>query len=169
MYLKNNVTGDSANYVTEFSTERKNGKTIFRFSAKNSLCYCPYNQNNKPLYDGDVCEIFIGRRDEYYEIEVSPDGNGFFALIKNDGNGRFAMEKFLDCEDIVFSAKKTDGGYEVSIELDDELVSRLCCDGEVLFNAFRIETDGGEKEKYLYALSPTLCGSFHRGEAFVKL
>lgn len=169
MHLKNNITGEKANYVTAFYSERKNGKTVFRFSAENSRLYCPYKQNNQPLYEGDVCEVFIGRRDAYYEIEVSPEGNCFFAMIKNDGNGKFHPEKFLDCRDIEYSAEKTDAGYNVTIGVPDAIILSLCGDGEILFNAFRIETDGGEKEKYLYALSPTLCGTFHLSEAFIRL
>ena len=42
-------------------------------------------------------------------------------------------------------------------------------DGEIYFNAYRIETDGGEPEKHLCALNPTMQGRFHVPGKFVWL
>ena len=41
--------------------------------------------------------------------------------------------------------------------------------GEVVFNAYRIETEGGEPDKNLLALSPTLCGTFHMPQFFIDI
>ena len=41
--------------------------------------------------------------------------------------------------------------------------------GEVVFNAYRIETEGGEPEKNLLALNPTLCGTFHMPQFFIDI
>ncbi len=40
---------------------------------------------------------------------------------------------------------------------------------EMVFNAYRIETEGGITEKNLLALNPTFCGSFHMPQFFVEL
>ena len=42
-------------------------------------------------------------------------------------------------------------------------------EGEVYFNAFRLETDGGVINKYLYALNPTFVPKFHITEKFLWL
>ena len=45
-------------------------------------------------------------------------------------------------------------------------------DGEVFFNAYRIDTDGGKflkEEMYLLALNPTMRGKFHTPKYFLKL
>jgi len=39
----------------------------------------------------------------------------------------------------------------------------------ILFNAFRIETEGGIPEKNLLALNPTLCDTFHNNEYLIEL
>jgi len=39
----------------------------------------------------------------------------------------------------------------------------------LLFNAFRIETEGGHTDLHLLSLSPTRCNTFHMSEYFVKL
>ena len=42
-------------------------------------------------------------------------------------------------------------------------------DGEIYFNAYRIETDGGEPEKHLFALNPTMQPKFHVPSKFLWL
>ena len=62
---------------------------------------------------------------------------------------------------------KLENGYDcrLSFNLSDINTG----DGEVYFNAFRLETEGGEINKYLYALSPTYVPKFHITDKFLWL
>ena len=45
----------------------------------------------------------------------------------------------------------------------------ICYDGEIYFNAYRLETDGGEMDKHLFAMNPTMRHKFHTPEYYVYL
>jgi hypothetical protein len=47
------------------------------------------------------------------------------------------------------NVEKTDNGYIAEVEF--ELKNIMSGDGDVYFNVYRLETDGGEMEKYLFA------------------
>lgn len=170
MLLKDNRTGKKAVYDTFLEVEEGNLKTRFIFTAKNSKKYCPYGAYNENLYEGDVCEVFIGKQSEYYELEVSPKGTGFFALIKNEGSGKFFLKEKLPAIGVCFYSEETADGYKAVIETENKLIYSLCGGEPVRFNAFRIDTDGGDlPEKHLFALNPTLSGTFHKSESFIRL
>ena len=58
--------------------------------------------------------------------------------------------------------------YSVNIFVPNEVIG-VKKFGEVVFNAYRIETEGGEPDKNLLALSPTLCGTFHMPQFFIDI
>ena len=72
--------------------------------------------------------------------------------------------------DKAFEADVTDykNGYSVEIRTPDAAIG-VKENGEVVFNAYRIETEGGEPDKNLLALSPTLCGTFHMPQFFIDI
>ena len=59
----------------------------------------------------------------------------------------------------------TSYGYKASISVD--LPTNFDIDN-VLFNCFNIDANEGAGQK-LFALSPTMCGSFHKSKYFVRL
>ena len=76
----------------------------------------------------------------------------------------------LKCVDDCFvksTVKPIENGYEATITINTDDVKTG--EGKIFFNAFRIETDGGETEKHLFALSPTMRRKFHVPEKFVYL
>ncbi|MGN1052716.1 MAG: hypothetical protein ACI4SH_04925 [Candidatus Scatosoma sp.] len=167
--LKENRTGNTACYPTCLTVSGATDRIVFKFLAERSSLFAPYKGYNEPLFDGDVCEIFIGGKANYYEIEVAPNGAVLFAKIKNYGDNGFSTvllplsekEKLL-----VTSASVFDGGYGVEIGIERSAFEEK----DLFFNAFRIDTDGGEKaEKHTFSVFPTLRKSFHLSEAFGKL
>ena len=84
--LKNNVTGEKSPIKTIFEYSRFGNNMLFKFTCENSKLFSAYSEHNEPIYRGDVCEVFICTGEdinEYYEIEVAPNGTTFFAKIKN--------------------------------------------------------------------------------------
>ena len=166
-YLKENVTGEQTPFTTVLNYSRVGNELHFKFICENSKLFSAYSGYNEPIYRGDVCEVFLctgGDLKEYYEIEVAPNGAVFFAKILND-NGLHAS--FLD-KTIKTSVEITDVGYNVEIIVPCDAVG-VKEDTPIRFNAFRIETEGGEENKNLLALSPTLAPFFHVPEKFIVL
>lgn len=163
-YLKENVTGGETQFTTLLDYSRVGNNLRFHFSCENSKLFSAYSEDNEPIYCGDVCEVFLsvdGKLNEYFEIEVAPNGTVFFAKILND-NGLKAT--FLK-KNFKTSVTLTEKGYDVEIVIPYSSLGA----GEhpIYFNAFRIETEGGIPDKNLLALSPTLKTTFHVPEKFI--
>ncbi|MCQ3035755.1 MAG: hypothetical protein MJ248_06060 [Bacilli bacterium] len=168
MELKNNITGEEAIYETKFDIKICEGKLVLNYYAKHSQFYSYSDKFNDDIYKGDVVEIFIdvGQKDHYWEIEVAPNGTVFLADITNDGksfSGARLKENFVERKVTLY-----ENDYDVLMEIP---LDKLGYNPEygIKYNAYRIDTDGGIENAHLFALSPTMCGSFHKKEAFIKL
>ncbi len=169
--LKENITGeDIPNFHTELDVTLTDTHIVFEFDCKNSQFYSAYDTYNAPIWEGDVCEAFIctnGEKDLYFEIEVAPNNVVFLKQMKYLGVGEIEEydieNNFVDSKVELF-----ENNYKLrfSVPLD-----KIGYDKEkgILFNAFRIETEGGIQEKNLLALNPTMCDTFHNNEYFVEL
>ncbi len=163
MQLKENSCDGKIEHPTDLEIRKENGYFVFSFDAKNSLLFSSGEKYNDPIYDGSVVEVFIyyGKKNHYYEVEVAPNGALFLANIKNI-HGKFTTNCLKRC------FVKTDIGiekdsYKVNIYFP---INKIKTE-RPLFNAFRIETINNKQ--YLYALNPTMCGSFHVFESFIDL
>lgn len=163
--LKNNVTGEKSPIKTIFEYSRFGNNMLFKFTCENSKLFSAYSEHNEPIYRGDVCEVFICTGEdinEYYEIEVAPNGTTFFAKIKNN-DGKL-VASFLD-KSFSSSVTLTENGYDVEILVPFDAVN--AGKHPVRFNAYRIETEGGHENRHLLALSPTMKPNFHCPESFI--
>ena len=140
------------------------------FFCKDSMFYCAGNTYNSYIFEGDVCEAFIctdGSRKHYYEIEVAPNNCVFLMKITNNGDPEVELEPIDECF-VESSVVKNGNDYvcKFTVPLD-----KIGYDKEkgILFNAFRIETDGGTTDKHLIAWQPACANTFHRPDFFVKL
>lgn len=180
--LKNCRTGER---IDEFKTTVEilivdNKYLTFKFDCKNSRLFSANDKRNSNIYDGDVCEAFICTGEDvnvYYEVEVSPNNCQFLMKMTNLGteiNGdkvklNIKKEPVSDEDNFLISKVEKNGSdYKVEFSLpldkigyDEQIGIRL--------NAYRIETEGGETNKHLLALNPTLVPSFHIPEKFVKI
>ena len=164
--LKNCRTGEKACYPTTVTVEDFGDRIRFFFEGEHSSYYCPYRGYNKIHSDGDIFEILIGsdpNREYYYEIQVNPQNDFFLAKMHYGGTDEkglpvltpnFVRECFLQG-----GAEKTKNGFRAVITLAKKDI--LTGEGEIYFNAYRIETDGGETDKHLFALFPTMQSKFH--------
>ena len=95
-YLKDNRTGDEAIYKTFVEIKKTDTTLDFYFVAENSTFYAPFKGFNEKHYLGDVCEAFVsinGSKNNYFEIEVTPDNDVFLAEITNEkGEPPFSSE-----------------------------------------------------------------------------
>ena len=164
--LKNCVNGEPAVYKTELEIKKSGTRLTFIFNCENSSLFCCDKGYNKIHSMGDVCEILIGtdtKRGLYYEIEISPIGELMIAEMTNhgvDADGKPILDiGFKDEPFVIAKCEKTETGYKATAEFDIDNIRTG--DGEVYFNAYRIETDGGEPEKHLFALNPTMQPKFH--------
>lgn len=90
--------------------------------------------------------------------------------LGTDGEGKVKLDiGFIDESKCFFrsSVTRTSDGYVAVITINKDEAG-LNGDG-VYFNAYRLETDGGEQEKHLFALNPTMCGKFHVPSKYVYL
>ena len=170
--LKNTRTGEEIpEFHTVVNVTLTDKELIFEFDCKNSQCFSAGNKYNDPIFDGDVCEAFIctdGNRNHYYEIEIAPNGTQFLKKVVNLGSPddyelEAVEESFLDVKTEICG---NDYKVRFSMPLD-----KIGYDPKIgiLYNIYRIETEGGETDKHLLAMNPTLKSRFHCPEAFVEL
>ncbi len=173
--LKNAANGEPAHYSTTVEILQNGDILTFKFVAESSTYYCPYrNQYNAAHYEGDVCEVFIGTDPEkkvYYEVEITPYNDLFLSKITykgTDENNNPVLEwDFVEDSFVESSATLTETGYIAEFSFDKNKV--LTGDGEMFFNAYRLETDGERMEKYMFSLSPTMRNKFHVPDYYVSL
>ena len=173
-HLKNCRNGKRARYYTTVEILENGSFLTFRFVARHSEYNCPYRTYNAPHYEGDACEIFIGsdpQRRIYYEIEITPFNDLFLAKItykgKDECENPILQTDFVEESFVKSNVLLTDKGYTAELSFDKNKV--LTGDGEMFFNTFRLETDGTESEKHLFALNPTIENNFHVPDSFVVL
>lgn len=165
MKLKENITGQKAIYDTDISFEINDKVIYLDFIARHSKLFSYSDKYNDALYNGDACEIFVdyGNRTHYLEIEVAPNNTLFIALVdKIDKSLTFLENNFVESK-----TEKYLDGYKASLIIDLKALDKDVT--EIKYNIFRIETDGGKENAHLFALNPTLCGTFHVQDKFLKI
>lgn len=172
--LKDCRTGGDAAYLTTVDIREENGTLFFDFVAEHTAYYCPHDGYNKIHSEGDACEVLIGsdsRREFYYEIEISARGDLMLAKMQykgvdDKGVPILGLDFVEDCF-VKGSVTKTEKGYKACVSFPKECIKTG--EGEVFFNAYRLETDGGEMDKHLFALVPTMRPKFHAPTYFAYL
>ena len=167
-FFKNSRTGEDIPFTTEFTLEKKDGFFEVEYKCKNSKFYSANTGYNTPIYEGDVCEIFISLADDiytYYEIEVAPNNSVFFKKVVNKGDKRQA---FAEENTLKTSVEINGNDYTVKMIIPYASVNYDVNKG-AYFNAYRIETEGGYRDKNLLALNPTMSDTFHQPDKFIKL
>ena len=164
--LKNCRNGKEAVYKTEVDIKQDGSKLFFTFTAENCKYFCPFENYNDIHSMGDACEILIGTdpdRKTYYEIEISPKNVLMVAKMEylgEDESGEPQLKIHFENECFVESSVTlTENGYIANVSFDTDKIKTG--EGDIYFNAYRLETDGGECEKHLFALVPTMRNRFH--------
>lgn len=168
MKLKENITGKDTAFETDVQITLKGNTLEFVFDSKNSTFNSYSDKYNDALYNADAVEVFLstGIKEHYYEIEVAPNNTLFLADITNDGKS--TKIKYLDNTFLETEVVKYEDNYKTTIRMDLEKINATDV-SKIELNCFRIETEGVCPNKNLLCLNPTLCGSFHKREFFVKL
>ena len=166
-YLRENVTG-AENNECAFTFERGADAFRFYFEVRDEDVISPYEADNDDIYDGDAVEVFLspdGDRVHYFEIEVSPYAKRFWAKVTNKtGASLDVVDRIVPPYDV--KVEQTESGYRVQITVPYAVLERFDAE-KYLFNAYRLDKKADGRQ-LLYALNPTLCGSFHRPQYFVR-
>lgn len=172
--LRNCRDGSKAVYPTTVEISEKDDVLTFHFVCENSRCHCPYKGYNQLHSEGDAVELLIGTdpaRRVYYEIELAPSGDSMLAemeyLGEDEKNEPILVIHFVEDSFIKTSVSRTGTGYEAEISFDKKSI--FTGDGEIYFNAYRLDTDGVETDRHLFALNPTMRHKFHTPEKYVFL
>ena len=168
--LKDNRTSEISKFTTMVVATLTDTEINFEFFCKDSMLYSAYEGYNTNIYEGDVCEVFIstdGTTKNYYEIEVAPNGSVFLHTIYNPNNTSDVQIKPVEENFLKTDVEILGSDYivKISIPLDKIGYSK---ENGILFNAFRIETEGGIMNKNLLAYSPSNTGTFHISSFFKK-
>lgn len=170
--LKNSRTGEDSEYTTSVEITLTDTDLTFEFFCKNSKFYSADDKYNGPIFDGDVCEAFIstdGTINNYYEIEIAPNNTVFLNKIYNPGGGDFHTFPIDEKDNFITSEVEIKGNdYRVKFSMPLDKIGYTKEKG-ILFNAYRIETEGGHTDLHLLALNPTMCDTFHMSEYFIEL
>ena len=112
------------------------------------------------VFRGECVELFVGSKEEYFELDVSPFGPHFFALISSDG-------KSEQCADLDVATHSVWGEdyYEVMYRIPIALLSKW---ERLYFNAFRVEGVYHE-ERFSRAVFKTDCLLHHVPASFQRL
>lgn len=173
--LKDCRTGGEAIYPTTVEITEQGGVLNVKFVAEHTAYFCPHHGTYNAIHsEGDACEVLIGsdpKRETYYEIEISARGDLMLAKMGYGGVGE-GGEPILDIgfvENCFVRGQvtRTETGYiaELSFKKEDIMTG----EGEVYFNAYRLDTDGEQMDRHLFALNPTMRPKFHAPDYYVSL
>jgi hypothetical protein len=165
--FKKNKTGEE-NKLSTIIISIEDNYLCFNYDIYQENIYSPFINDNDPLYNADVVEVFIsfnGDISQYLEYELSPNNVRFLGIINNptleSPNLKLIEPNFIS------SVEKTNYGYNALIKIDLSKIENFDIK-KVRFNCFNIYTDMGKRQE-LYALNPTMCGSFHKAKYFAEL
>lgn len=109
---------------------------------------------NSFLYTEDAVEFFVATGEsypyDYYEFEVSPKGELFFADIHNAAlNCSKLGTQYKDCSLVQYDGKITAQGWDAWLKLDLTVIGRGQPLRKFYGNFFRIDKNAGKPTAYL--------------------
>ena len=153
----------------------------FLFSGTDDHIHATFHHRDDPLYEQDVVEVFLAPDGltRYFELEVSPHGTVFDALIDSPDGVRATMraDRSWDCDGLVAAVRKvteSNGAMSVDTLLRIPFASLGCTvpsDGETWrANFFRIDRHAELGDEFM-AWQPTMKNppDFHVAAAFGTL
>ena len=104
-------------------------------------------------------------------MEISPNGDLMLARITYNGDDENGIP-ILDIDYVPKSFVKVIAeakGNAYSCSLEFSLNDIMTGDGEIFFNCYRIDTEGGTPDRHLFALNPTRRRRFHTPKYYLSL
>ena len=165
--LKNIIDGTPCKNFTFFKLDEDGRYLLVEFRCEYNGNYdTPYSRYNDPIYRGEVVEFFIGVQGEdiYFEFDLAPNSTLFNARIfYHEKYGAFT--KVIDERVVAYTVEHKENEYVATMKIPFEQLGGK--DLEFAFNAYRIVSNGAEKE--FQALNPVGEIDFHRRDKFIKL
>jgi hypothetical protein len=122
-----------------------------------------------------VVEIFISTLDSYpthyFELELSPSGQLFFADITNaKGDCSSLATNYFDCGGVRYKAQRTAKGWDAQLQAGLEVIGRGKAQSKYKINLFRVDYTTGSPTKYL-TWHPTYASPacFHKPAYFEEI
>jgi hypothetical protein len=155
-YFYDNFTGENKTKSNVIIT-LENNQLIFNYEIFDDELVSPYNKDNEDLYNHDVVEVFIsfdGKKEKYYEYELTPFNIRFFGLIKNPTLDKPYLTRITP--EFKSEVNLFNGGYFAKIVIDLKEKTSL---EDVLLNCYWVDYSNNECK--FYSINPTLNPSFH--------
>jgi hypothetical protein len=134
-----------------------------------------YKKCNDPLYKEDVVEIFVSTLDSYptnyFEIELSPTSQLFFADITNkNGDCSSLGTNYFDCGAMKYRGQKTAKGWDAFLQVGLDVIGRGKAQSKYKINLFRVDYTTGSPARYL-TWQPTFASPacFHKPAYFQEI
>lgn len=168
--LKECTGGGAAAVKTAATVGTAEGKLLVTFTAEERTRNPKYAEDNMPLYEGDVVEIFLalGERERYLEVEFNQNGALFTAVIEiRNGEKKSAMtdgRKHIDA-----TVGFAENLWKTSAAIDIGWLKTLGFSEDFVYGNLLREDFDEEGNMAIYAASPTYTDTFHKPAAFVKL
>lgn len=145
---------------------------VVRWFSRDKEIISTYGRCNDPLYKEDAVEIFIATPDSYphhyFELEVSPRAQLFFADITNP-NGTCSQlgTDYYPCNAATYSASKTAVGWDAEVKIQLSVIGRGVVQKKFKVNLFRIDYTTNAPTRYL-TWQPTFASPpcFHKPAFF---
>jgi hypothetical protein len=161
--LFHGLSGETAPNSTrfKFAKDGENFYALFRCAYQDLPKDISPKHGNR-VYRGECVELFIGDKERYFELDVSPYGVTFWALVLSDDTGE---PQFIEQTDGFF-AKATffDGGYDVVLTVPFSSLKQF---DNLYANAFRVENTGDDRVSQ--SLFPTGCKFHHVPSVFKRI
>lgn len=130
---------------------------------------------NSALYTEDAVEFFIATEGsypaDYYEFEVSPRGELFFADINNPYlNCSKLNTNYMQCPLVKYGARLTELGWEAWLEVGLKIIGRGQLATKFYGNLYRIDKNAGKPTGY-YCWQSTMADPpcFHKPKFFGRI
>lgn len=167
--MVNSRNGEPAEYKTTLEIIDLGESFKFIFYCEHTGFYCPLKEYNDIIARGDICELHIGsdpKREDYFEISVNQENNMFISKHKYcglDENGNPKLELNLQPRFVESHIDIDGNNYTATLIVKKSDI--MTGDGEIYFNAYRIECDGDTPSKHGMAV---FCpyGKFNKPELF---
>ncbi|HEX2836066.1 MAG TPA: carbohydrate-binding family 9-like protein [Thermoanaerobaculia bacterium] len=179
--LRRATDGSAPRLVTNVAAWYDQTYLTVLFSGADDHIVATYTRHDDPLYEEDVVEVFLApeRLTRYYELEVSPRGTMFDALIDSPDGVRATMhaDRAWTCDGLLTMVRiitESDGARAFDVLLRLPFAALECLtpvDGETWrANFFRIDRHPQQGSEFS-AWQPTMRtpADFHVAAAFGTL
>lgn len=162
--LVDTVDGSNPRLATQVKACWTDDTVWFRFECEDDHIVATMEQRDDPIYEEDVVEVFLdetGDGARYLELELSPRGVIFDAIIDNDGQGSISVDTAWDAEGLYTSCAEEASVrvYVIGVPFAN-FAAPPTRGTSWRWNAYRIDAEP-DGQRHYWAWSPTGAVDYH--------